>query len=160
MPGSPTRYAKRILQVQGDTCPWCLDSLEEPTHAALLGSRSVVDHDHTVCAHPVAPSRAESSQGSNVCCENCIRGVVHYLCNQTIGFLERSINPRQIKPAGKAGPRRCLTAEDAQALLTLRLRKYLTTYPLRDAHLAHRSATPMIRTLADLGGSPATPCTR
>ncbi len=134
MPGSPSRYAKRILQIQGDTCPWCLDSLKQPKHPALLGNRSVVDHDHTVCAHRVAPSRAEGSQGSNVCCENCMRGVVHHACNQAIGFLECSINPRQIKPAGKTGPRPFLTAEAAQALLTPRLREYLTTYPLRDAY--------------------------
>lgn len=46
------------------------------------------DHDHSACRHPVAKSRV-GRQGSNVACQNCVRGLVHAECNKTIAYFER-----------------------------------------------------------------------
>jgi hypothetical protein len=110
---SPSAFKVRLRSIQGDVCAWCLDSLSKPDHLALLGAEAVVDHDHSACSHPVAKSRMVGRQGSNVACENCVRGLVHAPCNKAIGYFERR------------------SAEGIVILTDPRLESYLRTYPLR-----------------------------
>jgi Recombination endonuclease VII len=111
---SPGAFKVRLTEIQGDVCAWCLESLLKPHHPALLGAGAgaVVDHDHSACGHPVAKSRMGGRQGSNVACENCVRGLVHAACNRAIGHVQRFL------------------AEGVVILTDPRLGNYLCTYPL------------------------------